>query len=60
MSYYQRRAEEELIAAEQASDAQAEMVHRALAARYHLLGRSSGELPLELVSEFRPVPSRPA
>jgi hypothetical protein len=48
-SYYQRRAEEELKAAELAADAQSAMIHRALAARYHQLGRSGEELPLELI-----------
>jgi hypothetical protein len=59
-SYYQRREEEELAAAELASDAQSAMIHRALAARYHQLGRGSEQLPLELVSEPRPAPSHPA
>ena len=58
-SYYQRRAEEELLAAERASDPQAAMIHRALAARYHQLGRDDASLPLQLVSEPRPVASPP-
>jgi hypothetical protein len=56
-TYYQRRAEEELRAAELAGDEQAATIHRALAARYHQLGRGASELPLELVSEPRPAPS---
>jgi hypothetical protein len=57
-SYYQRRAEEELIAAELAGDAQAAMIHRALAARYYQLGRDAAELPLALVGESRPAAAR--
>jgi hypothetical protein len=59
-SYYQRRAEEELAAAQLASDAQAAMIHQALAARYHQLGRGGEQLPLELVIELSPTPSHPA
>jgi hypothetical protein len=58
LSYYRRRAEEELIAAELASDAQAALIHRALAARYYQLSRSAAELPLPVVSEPRPAASQ--
>lgn len=59
-NYYQRRAEEESIAVELASSAQAAMIHRALAARYHQLGRNPSDLPLDVISEPGPAPSPPA
>ena len=59
-SYYLRRAEEEEIAAELASEPHVAMIHRALAARYHQLSRTAAEMPPEMISEPRPAPSPPA
>lgn len=59
-TYYQRRAEEEMRAAELARDEQAAMIHRALAARYHQLGRDTGKLPLEQAGVPTPAPPHPA
>lgn len=44
--YFQRRAEEELAAAEVATDENAAMVHRVLAAHYRQFGLDSAEWSL--------------
>ena len=51
-AYYRRRHEEELKAAEQATDANAANIHRALAARYSVL---SGKSQVRSIDGRRPA-----
>ena len=58
-SYYQRRIEQELDAAEQAAEDQVAAVHRALAARYAQLARGSASQAFDVVSDVRPAEAHP-